>query len=567
MAPPQVTPPRYLIPETYAGDPNGNISGYYGQFCYDSVAGEWYVGRSEPYGDVWDNISAAGYVGVQVFYVGKHGDDANDGLSEGTAFLTIGAAIAAANALTPTDVLHFIIHVIDGGRYSETFALPDYTVIYAPGAHIYGGITDNGVNSAIKANIIEGSSGNDAIILASANSTWIHAERIYSADDMAISITAAATAYITSDYVANNNVNNPALSVTGDAIVNINFQYLFSLGNVFIESAIHINSASANVYGFCGHIVCNNGAGENSCVAVTLGNCDLVIDKCTGFYYCVYVKGGTATVNINEVVINAQSSTVLRASGGTINAIVNKCNYGQYVALAEASSYIYCEIGYAVDQHLGGLWSGATARSWAGGIIDIKIGTVKFYDFFMEVQGAGGIINVIANKVECLSTLANNTGFLVSVGICYAEINHLDINGSTPWNVLNSGELYGKINTITNYGANAPTTTAETYINVKRDSGIVTQAAVGPHDAYDVFGIDTIIADTNANNVTFGGFINGQNGQKINIIKTNVNNNLVVEHAEATGNQDVYIEGSGDKTIVDYGNLQLVCNFTSWFGS
>jgi len=93
-----------------------------------------------------------------------------------------------------------------------------------------------------------------------------------------------------------------------------------------------------------------------------------------------------------------------------------------------------------------------------------------------------------------------------------------------------------------------------------------TVTAAGPTDDLDVTGIEIIYIDTNSNNVTLGGLTGGILNQQINIVIIDATNNSVIEHAEATGNQDFYLESGGDETkTATYGGWQFVCDGTHWY--
>lgn len=79
----------------------------------------------------------------QIYYVSKAGNDSNDGLNQEVPFLTIGAAVTAATAQTPSSSNLFTIYVLDGGIYSENVSLPDFVSLFAPGATVVGRITLN----------------------------------------------------------------------------------------------------------------------------------------------------------------------------------------------------------------------------------------------------------------------------------------------------------------------------------------------------------------------------------------------------------------------------------------
>lgn len=71
-----------------------------------------------------------------IIYLGKHGNDANDGFTIERAKLTFGAAITAASAIAPATVVCF-----DTGQYTETISVPANVSIDAPNAILNGAVT------------------------------------------------------------------------------------------------------------------------------------------------------------------------------------------------------------------------------------------------------------------------------------------------------------------------------------------------------------------------------------------------------------------------------------------
>jgi hypothetical protein len=86
-----------------------------------------------------DGVSFATY--QRTLFVGKHGADTNDGTNPQTAFLTIGAAITAASALSPGLYSRVSIVIVDSGEYAENIAQPDYVDIDGPLATVRGTVT------------------------------------------------------------------------------------------------------------------------------------------------------------------------------------------------------------------------------------------------------------------------------------------------------------------------------------------------------------------------------------------------------------------------------------------
>ena len=76
----------------------------------------------------------------QIYYVGKHGNDANSGLNIEQAKLTFGSAITDASALTPSAVNRYAIVCLDDGIYAESITTVSFVDIFAPNAQLDGNI-------------------------------------------------------------------------------------------------------------------------------------------------------------------------------------------------------------------------------------------------------------------------------------------------------------------------------------------------------------------------------------------------------------------------------------------
>lgn len=72
----------------------------------------------------------------RTLHVGKHGDDANDGLTPNAAKLTIGSALTAASALTPVEDNPVVVRIVDGAKYTENVDVPAHTHLYGPLAEV-----------------------------------------------------------------------------------------------------------------------------------------------------------------------------------------------------------------------------------------------------------------------------------------------------------------------------------------------------------------------------------------------------------------------------------------------
>lgn len=97
--------------------------------------------------------------------------------------------------------------------------------------------------------------------------------------------------------------------------------------------------------------------------------------------------------------------------------------------------------------------------------------------------------------------------------------------------------------------------------------GTTEVSAAGPTDNVDVQDVNVVFIDTAdpGNNVTIGGFVNGVAGQVIRIVRLDTTNDVTLEHAEGTGNQDIYLADEADQAISTYGGWTLVCNGSHWY--
>jgi hypothetical protein len=85
-------------------------------------------------GIAWTTPASGSADETRTIYVGKHGNNSDDGKNIGKAKLTINAAITAASALTPSVSAPVVIRVLDAGIYTENVTLPSYVSLDAKNA-------------------------------------------------------------------------------------------------------------------------------------------------------------------------------------------------------------------------------------------------------------------------------------------------------------------------------------------------------------------------------------------------------------------------------------------------
>jgi len=208
--------------------------------------------------------------------------------------------------------------------------------------------------------------------------------------------------------------------------------------------------------------------------------------------------------------------TLGNATGGSLDFTLSDWNdarvgYALYIYKAATTSDVVLKVGNA---------------TYTDGTTDITLAAAGIYSYKLEklVDGATSIVGI-----------KSLDGVLANVGIATTDPNHpLDVDG---------------------------TAQAEKYLHRS-----VTVTDAGPTDNLDVDDADCVLINTNGNNVTLGGFTNGDAGQLLYVAIIDASNNAVLEHAEGTGNQDIYLSDGADETITaGYGGWLLQCNGTHWY--
>jgi hypothetical protein len=120
--------------------------------------------------------------GVQIYYVGKHGVNTNDGLTNENAFLTFGYAITTINALStgPSATNRYVIECFDAGIYTENLVIPAFVTVNAPSATINGYHHLDGSENALVCKDINYSGSGVAVkkTAGTTTSSALRAERI-----------------------------------------------------------------------------------------------------------------------------------------------------------------------------------------------------------------------------------------------------------------------------------------------------------------------------------------------------------------------------------------------------
>lgn len=100
---------------------------------------------------------------VQTIFIGKHGNDVNDGLNPAQAKLTMSSAMTAASGLTPSASNRIAVVCVDGGTYGSPFTVPSYVHLIAHRATFTNTVTLSG-NSSLRARSCESAQPNCVVL-------------------------------------------------------------------------------------------------------------------------------------------------------------------------------------------------------------------------------------------------------------------------------------------------------------------------------------------------------------------------------------------------------------------
>lgn len=109
--------------------------------------------------------------GVKIYWLGKHGNDSNSGLTWNDAVLTIGQAHTLTAAQSPATGNRFAIVCLDGGIYDEDVTCQSYVNLIMPSATITGTITGAAYCSTKVHRVVPDTSTN-AFQLSSGTGWW-----------------------------------------------------------------------------------------------------------------------------------------------------------------------------------------------------------------------------------------------------------------------------------------------------------------------------------------------------------------------------------------------------------
>jgi|GEM_PF-914834 len=232
----------------------------------------------------------------QIFYVGKHGNDANSGKNIEEAFLTFGAALTAASGETPGAADRYVIKCFDDGIYTENITCVQYVDIDAPSASIVGTIAlvDN---IYIKFSHQDVTTGNTALS-KTAGTDYAFVE----IDDINLQGNAIGL-LCTSGFV---NIKWKRMTVAngfgiGDLTAALEHIHVNG-GDIYITgTGIAIGRAnSGTTVGRIDHII-DTGGGNGTGCAIISGEFDLSVSRIQDCSIGIDVNGGVANMQVESI--------------------------------------------------------------------------------------------------------------------------------------------------------------------------------------------------------------------------------------------------------------------------
>ena len=226
---------------------------------------------------------------IQIIYVGKHGNDADDGLNIESAKLTIAAAIAAAVAQTPSTTNRFAIFVADGGTYTENLTVPEWVQLEARSATISGTLTLQNNSDARVHEIVNTFSNtvvkSDASGLARLDADIVRPGTLFGNGIVNSGVDSVLVCHVRSLVVGS--ARGVSDSATGDGGV-----FLFCDRLLITSNGIGIyRTGAGRTIGSVGDIF-DGGAG--TAISIAGGEADLVVDRiaCLNAYAVAAVQKG-----------------------------------------------------------------------------------------------------------------------------------------------------------------------------------------------------------------------------------------------------------------------------------
>lgn len=233
-----------------------------------------------------------------IFYVGKHGDDSNNGVSIENAFLTFGAAIVEATAHTPSDTNRFSIICVDAGSYVENITMVENVDIYAPNASLTGAIS-----------AVDGTTTQFKIHNASSGIAWLKS---------------SGTQVSSRHVVEFMNLSGSAIGFAVTSGVGI-----FQFGTIFVQNGIAIGSISNNHIHANGEDIYVTGTGTgvyHDSGGSIVAYIKHILDIASGVGVGIEIGSSADTGEIGIYVNRLETTTAYTVASGTLNLTTHLIN-------------------------------------------------------------------------------------------------------------------------------------------------------------------------------------------------------------------------------------------------
>lgn len=448
--------------ETLTGDTGGAV-GPDGALNIDILGG---IGASVA-GNPGTNtltINAGGVDQDNIIYVGKHGNDANDGLTINEAKLTFASAITAATAGSPTALNRYTIQCLDAGIYTETITVPEYVSISAVNATLTGTILlgDNSIITFGSVIVLSATTGINKSV-GTGDSICNVGTMTVAGIGIGVLCTAGSLVYRGTTMTIENGYGFGD-GTTAEEHVHIALQHIYITGTgtalaranagstFFVVTGIEatgagtgtaINCIAGNVYTLCGRITTTTG------IISTNGDINAVIGElvCTTAYNMG--AGSTAYFFITELAgtqTNAGSLNMFLGNGTSYTQDIISTGLTDSSRTADAIA-VYTTGGELSE--VGPLTNGQLAVGSTG---NAPVATTLTAGTGVAITNGAGSITVSTTggglawqTIGASSTLAVNNGYICSSGAALAlalpatssvgDTITVTLDGSTSWTI------------------------------------------------------------------------------------------------------------------------------------
>lgn len=252
----------------------------------------------------------------QIYYVGKHGNDSNDGKSIGNALLTFGQAKILAVAASPTTSNRITILCLDDGSYTENIVCVSYVNIYAPNANLIGSIT-GADNSSITLST-QSATAITAISKTSGTGRFFcNIDEVYLITGSTGLFCTAGETYFNWKYITLDNGIAIGSTATAQDTIHLNGGDIYITGN---GRAINLKTAGL-VLGHIDRIKDIGGTGNSAGIFMEGGEVSMTLNSIEDTGTGLSINPGECNLTVQEIVAT-QAYIVL--TPGELNLHVNK---------------------------------------------------------------------------------------------------------------------------------------------------------------------------------------------------------------------------------------------------